>query len=75
MYIIDCSSQQAVDAFLSADNPQKFFLALGLAYEHLHEYRKAFDYFIKVVEGGGSGPQLVRASEHLAKEEYSAFQN
>ena len=67
--------QQAVDAFLSADNPQKFFLVLGLAYENLQDYRKAFDYFIKVVEGGGTGPQLVRASEHLAKEEYSAFQN
>ncbi len=69
------NDRQAVQAFLSADNPQKFFLPLGLAYERLHDYRKAYDYFIQVVEGGGAGPELVMASEHLAQEEYSAFEN
>jgi len=68
------NQQQAVDAFLSADNPDKFALALGLAFEQLQDYRKAFGYFTKVVEGEGTGPQLVRASEHLAKQEYAEFQ-
>ena len=66
--------QKAVDAFLSADDPRKFHLALGLGYEKLGDSRKAFDYFTQVVEGGGTGPQLVRASEHLARQEYSGFQ-
>ena len=67
--------QKAVDAFLSADNPGNFFLGLALAYENLHDYRKAFDYFRRVVEGGGPGAELVQASEHLARQEYSEFKN
>ena len=65
----------AVDAFLSSDNRPRFYLGLGLANEHMGNYRSAFDYFIKVVEGDGPGAQGVRATEHLAKPEYAAFQN
>ena len=65
--------REAIAAFQATDDPGRFNLIIGLSYERLGEYDKAFDHFTRVVVKGEPAPQVNEAKKHLALDHYQAM--
>ena len=59
--------QKAVDMFLSADNPARFRFGLGVAYESMEDYEKAYAIFQEVADG--ANPQQTKAARQRMQNE------
>jgi tetratricopeptide (TPR) repeat protein len=65
--------RKAVDQFLASGDADRFVFALGLAYQGLEEFEKAYSAFQRSIELGEPEQQVAQARRHLERDEYDPF--
>ncbi len=67
--------KKAIEIFESAEKPERFQFAMGLAYENQGDYENAFRVFSDVIQLGRPEQHVAQSRVHLNKDEYAPFKN